>query len=413
MPTTYQGNVIECNNLCFPQLKELEDRITHRKRPLFILNRILNNRTLLSMLTCFLPTTLIPSTFSAFCILRTSPKNIIKQLSMNEERRIINELVQEERALLRNERKRPWNIRTRRPFRGAIDRVKPTFREKIELATKVVEKLGLPVLYKKRKSNRGRKNIYDLWKVIPAIMVKGTLSFVDLSNELKNIKYDATLDGSGRTPQKTYLSDVFQIIPTDYLQKAMKIYDHMINELYSKFDEKMDTFVGDNSAITCETLSKQTRAMETILVRDIQPFFALVRVETNGFRFIGKSINKIRDIMQHLPPHSKLLLDGEFDVDKNYQLGIENEIDLHINQKNTNRVRSSSRKKGKRIFDVKKYRKRKLGERVFGNIEKRRVKCYYQTKESRLKGCILLGIEHNAIEWYKAKAWCDMFFELK
>jgi hypothetical protein len=153
--------------------------------------------------------------------------------------------------------------------------------------------------------------------------------------------------------------------------------------------------------------------MERRLVREIQPFFTLTRIHTNSIRHIEEATNKINNCIMHTPQRSMILLDREFDVDENYWAGIDNNIELHIRQKDTGRIRLPGRKKGKQTFDRKKYGKRKLGERPFGNIEKRRVKCYYRSDESRLKGCLIIGIEHNIIEWYKARAWCDLFVELK
>ncbi len=187
----------------------------------------------------------------------------------------------------------------------------------------------------------------------------------------------------------------------------------MILELYSKFNEDMNIFVGDNSALSCETLVERTIAMERRLVREIQPFFTLTRIHTNSIRYIEGATNKIHNCIMHTPQRSMILLDREFDVDENYWTGIDNNIELHIRQKDTGRIRLSGRKKGKQAFDRKKYGKRKLGERPFGNIEKRRVKCYYRSEESRLKGCLLIGIEHNIMSWYKSKAWCNQFVELR
>ena len=70
------------------------------------------------------------------------------------------------------------------------------------------------------------------------------------------------------------------------------------------------------------------------------------------------------------------------------------------------------RKAAREDFDEKKYRRRKLGERPFGNIEVRRSKCYYKTPESRLKGAILIACNHNIIAYFKNKAWCDLFVKL-
>ncbi|MDI6642089.1 MAG: hypothetical protein QME68_07250 [Elusimicrobiota bacterium] len=376
------------------------------------MRRILNHKEVFSILTCFLPTTLVPSTFVALCKLKTPPEKFVEKLCRNEENKIINQILQEERALLRNEKKRPWSIRTRRPFRGVVDAVNPTFKQKLELAVKVVKILGLPKIEEKI-TNRGRKPAFDLEKTIPVIIAKGMLSFAKLSKELKDINYDATIDGSGRSPEKSRLHEIFQLVSSDYLQTATKLLDDMTKELYSKFDEPIDIFVGDNSALTCETLIERMIGMETKLVRETKHFFALPRILTNTIRYVGNPTNKIKDIMSYLPPHSTLLLDREFDVDENYWEGIENRTDIHIRQKNTGRVRLPGRKRGKRMFDRKKYRRRKLGERPFGNIEKRRVRCYYRSDESRLKGAILIVIEHNIIEWYKAKAWCDQFVELR
>jgi len=62
----------------------------------------------------------------------------------------------------------------------------------------------------------------------------------------------------------------------------------MIKELYSKFDENMNVFVGDNSALTCENLIEREIALERKLVRATEPFFTLSRIYTNSIRFIGK-----------------------------------------------------------------------------------------------------------------------------
>lgn len=249
-------------------------------------------------------------------------------------------------------------------------------------------------------------------KTIPAILAKGNLSFEDLSSELRNINYDATLNSGNRSPGHTYLHELFQSIPQEYLQSALKMLDDMVLELYLKFKEAMNIFVGDNSALTCETLTERKIAMEPRLVREIQSFFALIRIHINSIRYIEKATNKIQNCLYHTPQGSIILLDREYDVDENYWAGISNNVQLHIRQRNTARIRLPGRKKGKQTFDWKKYSKRKLGERPFGNIQKRRVKCYYRSEESRLKGCMLIGIEHNILAWYKGKAWCNQFIKL-
>ena len=120
------------------------------KEPLFIVTEILYQKETLSILTDFLPATLVPAKFTALCRLKTPFDDLIEIICKKEKEKIINEILQEERDLLRSEKKRKWGKRTRRPFRGVIDGINPTFREKLELAKKVVERLGMPEVGKKK-----------------------------------------------------------------------------------------------------------------------------------------------------------------------------------------------------------------------------------------------------------------------
>ncbi len=53
------------------------------------------------------------------------------------------------------------------------------------------------------------------------------------------------------------------------VNSALKMLDGMIHELYSKFNEDMNIFVGDNSSLTCDTLTERKIAMELKLIREI------------------------------------------------------------------------------------------------------------------------------------------------
>ncbi|HWR26489.1 MAG TPA: hypothetical protein VN316_01285, partial [candidate division Zixibacteria bacterium] len=109
----------------------------------------------------------------------------------------------------------------------------------------------------------------------------------------------------------------------------------------------MNIFVGDNSAFTFETLIERMFAMERRLVREIQPFFTLTRIHTNSIRNIEEATNKIQNCLTHIPRNSIVLLDREFDVDENYWAGINNNVELHIRQKDTGRIRLPGRKRGR------------------------------------------------------------------
>lgn len=140
----------------YHQSKILDFRHT-KDRPLFILNKILNQKEIFSVLTNLLSGTLIPSSFIALGKLQMTFEEFVEEICTREEIRIIGEFVNEERDLLRDERKRRWGYRTRRPFRGIIDTIKPTFTEILNLAGEVVEKLGLPDIHREKKQTMGEK----------------------------------------------------------------------------------------------------------------------------------------------------------------------------------------------------------------------------------------------------------------
>ncbi|MGC8672821.1 MAG: hypothetical protein ACP5TO_04875, partial [Thermoplasmata archaeon] len=94
----------------------------------------------------------------------------------------------------------------------------------------------------------------------------------------------------------------------------------------------------------------------------------------------------------------------------NYNEALTKGIDIQIRQKKT-KPRKRGRKKGKEEFNMNKYRKRKLVERVFGNMVKRRIPFYY--RKNKLKGSILIGISHNITNYYKSKKWCGMFIKIE
>ena len=143
-----------------------------------------------------IPATLIPGNILAAIKEELSIKDAVELIVERVTDSLIQEIVREERYSLRNEKKRPWSIKTRRLFRGKIDKVQITFRKSIELAEKVARELGLPVEI----SGRGRPPVYDRVKLAASILVKGMRSFADLSTDIENIQYDMTVDGSKEYP---------------------------------------------------------------------------------------------------------------------------------------------------------------------------------------------------------------------
>jgi len=377
-----------------------------KRYPLFAVNKILSAREWLPLMGITLPSTMIPSEFLALIKRGVSIEEAVELVNERIVDSIAQEIAREERYSLRNERKRPWSVRTRRPFRGVIDKSIPTLKEELELAERVVKELGLPW----KGSNRGRPPVYDQVKLVAAILVKGMRSFAGLAADLREIDYVMTVDGGDSKPCPSELHHVFQRIPREWLEIALARLDELSVEEFSKF-ENLDTFVVDGSALSCETLIEREVVMKTRLIRESFHYLALIRTATNTIRGIKVHSNKIADFIPLLPQGSTVIADSEFDAEKNYRDAKEAHVDLQVKQKK-GAVRKSMRKAAREGFDEKKYRRRKLGERPFGNIEARRSKCYYKTPESRLKGAILIACNHNIIAYFKNKAWCGLFIRL-
>ena len=376
-------------------------------KPIFAVNKVLSVREWLPLTGNTLPFSLIPGNIIALIKENLSVEEAVDLISERAEESVIQEISREERYSLRDERKQPWSMKTRRPFRGATDKVKITFRAMLELAERVAKELKSPL----ELSKRGRPVVYDRIKLAAAILVKGMRSFVDLSAELLNVQYDMTLDGSEQYPSSSELHNIFTQIPVEWMEEALQRLDDLSKEEFLKFEENLDTFVIDGSALSGDTLVERDVLTKIRLIRDYFTYQALVRIATNTIRSIKKHSNKIGDIIRSLPAGSIVLADPEYDVEENYRVADESPIELQVKQRK-GAARKSRRKAARSRFERKKYSRRKLGERPFGNIESRRSKCYYKLPESKLKGAIIIGCTHNIIAYFKNKAWCSRFVKL-
>ncbi len=245
-------------------------------------------------------------------------------------------------------------------------------------------------------------------------MTKGNLSFADLSAQLKSIGYDATIKGIGKSPCASELHYIFEKIPKECFERGLRMLDELSAKLYSKFEEDLDVFVTDGTAISGVYLEEGTIKLKKRLVKERHDYTFLIRIHTNTIRCVKEHTNKIPFITM-TPPNSTFLADPEFDVEENYRTADLYRINLHIKQKRvrSKRCRKPFRRKFGKKFDSEEYRKRKLGERCFGNIEVRGTKCYYRKEENKLKGVILIACHHNIIQYFKNKAWCNLFVNLR
>ena len=201
-----------------------------------------------------------PSEFIALIREEIPFKEALEMINERIEESVVQEILREERYSLRDKRKRPWSVRTRRPFRGAIDKSIPTLREELKLAESVVKELGLPW----KESNRGRPPVYNQVKLVAAILVKGMRSFASLAADLRATDYAMTVDGSDSKPCSSELHHVFQKIPAEWLEKAVERFDELSVEEFSKFEANLDTF--DGSALSCESLIEREVVMKVRLI---------------------------------------------------------------------------------------------------------------------------------------------------
>lgn len=395
-----------------PEIYSLEEYknltlVETKEYPLFWVKKPLSVREWLPLMGITIPATFIPGNIIAPIKEELSVKDSAELVSERVTDSLMQEIAREERNSLRSEKKRPWSIKTRRPFRGVIDKVEITFRESLELAEKVAKELGQPF----KLSRNGRPQKYDPIKLAAAVLVKGMRSFVDLATELKNIGYDMTIKKTGKSPCASELHVIFQKIPVEWLEKALLRLDELSVEEFSKFGEKLDVFAIDGSALTGEILVEREVLTRIRLIRDYFEYQAIIRTTTNTIIGVKNHSNKISNILYLLPQNSTVTADPEFDVEENYQKAEEAHIDFHVKQRKGD-VRKSRRKAARRRFDKKKYGKRKLGERPFGNIEVRRTKCYYKKPENKLKGAILIACDHNITAYFNNRAWCNLFVKV-
>ncbi len=77
----------------------------------------LNERETISSMTSYQPHSIIPSNFFAVCKLKSFFDDILNEIIVHENRRIVNETLYNERMMLKNEKKRPWV----RKLKGHLD----------------------------------------------------------------------------------------------------------------------------------------------------------------------------------------------------------------------------------------------------------------------------------------------------
>ena len=128
----------------------------------FGIRKVLHTRETMALMNNNLPYNLIPREFVGIFAINKTFEEIIEIASERAVNTIVQEILREEKYMLRREKKRPWAIKTRRPFRGYVDKTKITLQDKIKLAEEVAKEIDLPF----KENKKGRPPLYDIKKFL-------------------------------------------------------------------------------------------------------------------------------------------------------------------------------------------------------------------------------------------------------
>jgi hypothetical protein len=351
-----------------------------------------------------IPSILIPSEFLVLFELRTSEEEIIAGLADCACSEVEQRTYSQARNALRNEKERPWGLRTYRPFRGQLQDAKPSFTEMLGIAEAIIDEIGVPMPPK----TRGRPRTYDWKRILAVLLCKGVRAFSDLERELQNLRYCKV---DGRTPCDSELHYVYSRIPEEWLDKALERLDDKVTALFAKLDEFLTEFVIDGTGIPCDSLVERERMMEKQLAKETAEITILTRIITNTVRAVASHTNKISAFSASLESGSVIYGDPEFDVKANYSDAEERKLDILVKPRDV-KARGALRKSymEKYARNKERYGRRKLGERPFGNAEKRSLKCYY--RKDKEKGMKLYFCAHNILAYFSNQKWCDLFVSI-
>jgi len=351
-----------------------------------------------------IPSILIPSEFLVLFELRTSEEEIIAGLADCACSEVEQRTYSQARNALRNEKERPWGLRTYRPFRGQLQDAKPSFTEMLRIAEAIIDEIGVPMPPK----TRGRPRTYDWKRILAVLLCKGVRAFSDLERKLRDSGYCKV---DGRTPCDSELHYVYSRIPEKWLDKALERLDEKVTALYAKFGVFLNEFAIDGTGIPCDSLVERERMMEKQLAKETEEITILTRIITNTVRAVASHTNKISAFSASLESGSVIYGDPEFDVKANYSDAEERKLDILIKPRDVaarGALRKSYMEKYVRNKEI--YGRRKLGERPFGNAEKRSLKCYY--RKDKEKGMKLYFCAHNILAYFSNQKWCDLFVSI-
>jgi len=316
------------------------------------------------------PDILVPATFIAplHPITFREALEIAKKEAVRE---AVQEALTAEREALKPEKRRQYSPRkTRDPFRGYMEKAlaKMDFAAKYQFCYAIVSFvsgiIGEPKLLPERTK-------FDSKKVVALLLVKffstEYIGYRKLAGEAMKHGLDLTKDGSGGVPKKSYLNRLARSIGKDWFDKAIFLVAILVDLMVSLFFETdIYIFFADWTEREAVWYREGMYGGERRLVRDSYPVTIIANVATNVVYWCSAGIH--RDVSRgiaRLPPGSTLLMDSAFDCEANFEVAYIKRIDVHVAPSSRRVRRGTFRRMYRRRFSRARYRRRKLGEKLF------------------------------------------------
>ena len=316
---------------------------------------------------------------------------------------IVRDTALRERDAKKPRRKRRWGRKTRNPFRHYL-KINIGFREAYEIALYIaiaVVKLLGPCM--QAKSRVGRPITYDAVKMFAALLVKRlfNLSFERLSLMLRGHGISLALSGEAYPCASTLYNY--------YLKIGIRYYQLAILILYLKIFSKYIAYFGvdlhmglDSCFVRLDHYAEGFRKGYRCLAKACFKFYAWCWLKWNAIAFVAFSKKGLLSFSK-LVPGGVLLADGEFS-DRNFLMMLNKRFKLAVNIRFSPWI-------GFRMEDC--YQLRKLVERVFGCLERR--KCLYSMFKipgSIKRDICLACFAHNVVCLLSVVKCCSLFTRL-
>lgn len=317
-----------------------------------------------------------------------------------------------------------WSpFKRKAPFYDAVynDAAQYSLKDYLQLACQVTDRMGTPWEVTKT----GRPPHFDPKKLAAVILVKHTFpfSFRSLETSLRAVDFDARLHlerGGRKMPGHAYLHKVMERLPVEYLETAIEQLEKLCVEKYIQTfsAHHINEFVIDSTKGTCETYVERMRAAKPTLYKETVEYTYCTRLVTNTVKsanvptYEGISRCDASGHLLKLPEGSVVLTDKQFDVETNHAAAYRKKLRYMAAVKTYGGkpCKGYYRKKNQQTFSQEEYKKRKLGERVFGNITVRGLERIKYRKESmRRKGELLTAAAHDLKAYFMQTSWADRF----